>query len=81
MTDIKCHVRNPMLGHFLCNKISQEFVADAGNTWDPHPLNMDQQSLGIVNNNYTVVVEGPSAPVVCIHRQTVVIQFNMHKVY
>ena len=41
MTDTKCKVRKQMIGHYLCHKIRQEFVADAGNTWDPHPLNMD----------------------------------------
>lgn len=68
MTDVKCRVRKNVFGHPLCQNIKQEFVADASNTWDPHPLNMDQQSLGIVKNNYTVLVEGAKAPLVCLHR-------------
>jgi len=68
MTDVKCRVRKNVFGHPLCKDIRQEFVADVGNLWDPHPLNMDQQSLGIVSNNYTVLVEGVRAPLVCMHR-------------
>lgn len=48
-----------------------EFVADAGNNWDPHPLNLDISNIGAVTTNYTVVIEGARAPIVIMHKKTV----------
>jgi hypothetical protein len=41
ITDTKCQLRKEMIGHFLSSGLPTEFVADAGNTWDPHSLNLD----------------------------------------
>jgi len=41
MTDTKCSIVKPFLSHYLCEKLAQQFVAEAGNTWDSHALNLD----------------------------------------
>jgi hypothetical protein len=71
MSDTKCSVVKQMISHYLCEGLPQEFVADAGNTWDPHPLCLDQNTLGVVGCNYTVIIDGQRAPVVISHKSTV----------
>ena len=56
-------------------------MTDAGNTWDPHPLLLNANILGIITTNYTVLVEGTRAPVVITHKSTVATQFGLHKDY
>ena len=68
MTDTKSNILKQALNHFMCQGLPQEFLVDASNSWDPHPVNLDVRSVGVVTQNYVVLAENSRAPVVAIHK-------------
>jgi hypothetical protein len=81
MTDTKCSIQNQALNHYLCHGLPQDFLIDAGNNWDPHPVNLDVRYVGVVSSNYIVLAESSRAPVIAIHKHSVATQFCLHKIY
>ena len=55
VTDVKAHVDKIHQSNFLFKGIQSEFVVDASNQWDPHPV--QTMDLHIVKENYTVMAE------------------------
>ena len=68
MSDTKCRIRKNYISHWLCEGIAENFIADAGNTWDPHPLNLDKNTISIIGQQYTMIVDGPRGSVVTMHK-------------
>ena len=70
MTDTKCQINKKYLNHSLVKNLPYEFFMDGVNTWDSHQLNLEIKSLGIIKENYRVLVEGERAPFVITHGNT-----------
>jgi hypothetical protein len=81
MTDNKCTVSKQFLSHPACKGVPQVFVANSNGTWDPHPLNMDTQALGVAGSNYSVLINGERAPFVAMHKATTATQFSFARDY
>ena len=61
--------------------MQQDFLIDAGNIWDPHPVNLDVSYVGVVTSNYVILAESSRAAVVATHKLTVATQFCLNKIY
>lgn len=68
MTDIKCSIQKPVLNHYLCQGLSQDFLVDSVTAWEPHPVNLDFRNLGVVDSTYIVIAESTRAPIIAVHQ-------------
>ena len=79
VTDIKVTVRKSFISHWLFKSVPGEFVVDAQNTWDPHPVNITK--LNVVNMPYETMAESDRGPMLALHMNSLCTQFSLDRKY
>ena len=79
LTDIRLYIKKSKIGHWLFKGCTAEFIIDAKNTWDPHPVTISNVSA--VGNLYEVMADSARGPLVALHQNTVACQFSLNPTY
>ena len=76
---MRCFVDKHFHGHTLFEDIDPEFVVDAPNLWDPHPILTT--AMPITKEKYHVIAESKRGPLVAYHQNCCVTQFTISRKY
>lgn len=60
LTDVRCSIKKQYISHPLMANLSQEFVIENRNSWDPHPVNIT--NIEEIETNYETFAESERGP-------------------
>ena len=81
ITDVKCYIKRTQGSHYLFKGLPKEFVVDAKNKWDPHPVQSSKTSYSIVKRSYETLAESDRGPLIVTHENTCCVQFQLSRKY